>query len=62
MQCTNCGEFIFSNEHYYRAGKNRTTFCSQKCVWEMYEELCTKDEIEKTIEHHRHLEQPLNSY
>lgn len=52
MQCTNCAQEIKTQTAYYLGGYNKTVFCSCACVREMYNELYTAKEIEKTIEKH----------
>lgn len=52
MQCTNCGKFMDKHSSYYRAGWNKTFFCSYACIQDMYKDLCTEEEIEQSIEQH----------
>jgi len=61
MQCTNCGQFLTEHEPYYRAGWNKTAFCSYSCIHEMYHNLCTDEEIDKSIERITYAEEDANS-
>lgn len=56
MQCTNCGQVIAENEPYYRAGWNKTTFCSYSCAHDMYRDLCTDEKIDESIEWYTYVE------
>lgn len=49
MTCANCGNTIQHSTLFYRAGKNRTSFCSRNCSFEAYEGFYSKDEIRKTL-------------
>lgn len=55
MLCQNCGHEIGQSENYYRAGNNRTVFCSKDCCYEAFEGFYSRKEVDRTMEEYTHI-------
>mgnify|MGYP001947030556 CR=1 FL=1 len=53
MKCAHCEHQIYVNDHYYRAGRNGTIYCSTDCAYRAYEGFYAQQEIDKTMERHK---------